>query len=81
MNYTGFTIHPLKFKAMKKNVGTTDKIIRIFLAAVIAVLFFTETITGILGIVLLILGGILILTSLVGTCPIYLPLKISTRRA
>ena len=41
---------------MKKNMGTTDKIIRVIIAAIIAVLYFTGTITGTLGIVLLILA-------------------------
>ena len=49
---------------MKKNVGSTDKIIRIVLAIVFAALFFTGTVTGVLGYVLLTLGAIFVLTSL-----------------
>lgn len=63
---------------MKKNVGSTDKIIRILLALVFAALFFTGTVTGILGYVLLALGAIFVLTSLVGFCPIYAVLGMST---
>lgn len=63
---------------MKKNVGSTDKIIRILLAIVFAALFFTGTVTGILGYVLLALGAIFVLTSLVGFCPIYAVLGMST---
>jgi hypothetical protein len=63
---------------MKKNMGTTDKIIRIILAAVFAVLYFTNTVTGTLGIVLLALGAIFLLTSIISFCPLYLPLKINT---
>ena len=63
---------------MKKNIGTTDKIIRIILAAVFAVLYFTNTVTGTLGIVLLALGAISLLTSFISFCPLYLPLKINT---
>ena len=56
---------------MKKNMGTADKVIRILIAALIAVLFFTDVISGTLGIVLLILAGIFVLTSLVSFCPLY----------
>ncbi|MGB1103868.1 MAG: YgaP family membrane protein [Crocinitomicaceae bacterium] len=63
---------------MKKNLGNIDRIIRVVIAAVIAVLFFTEIISGTLGIVLLALGGIFLLTSLVGFCPLYAPFGIKT---
>lgn len=63
---------------MKKNMGSADRIIRLIIAAVIAILFFTNVITGTLGIILLILGGVFVLTSLVGFCPLYLPLGINT---
>lgn len=63
---------------MKTNMGTIDKGIRIALAIVFAALFFTGTLTGILGLVLVVLGGIFLLTSLVGICPIYSLLGIST---
>lgn len=63
---------------MKKNMGNIDRIIRVVIAAVIAVLFFMEIISGTLGIVLLALGGIFLLTSLVGFCPLYAPFGIKT---
>lgn len=63
---------------MKKNMGTTDKIIRIVIAVLFAVLFFTKTVTGVAGIILLVLAAVFILTSLVGSCPLYLPFGIST---
>lgn len=63
---------------MKLNMGQTDRIIRLIVAAVIAVLFFTKVITGTLAIVLLVLAGIFLLTSWIGTCPAYLPFGIST---
>lgn len=69
-----------KKEAMKKNMGTADAIIRVVIALIIAILFFTDIITGTLGIVLLIVGGIFILTAVVGICPIYLPFGISTRK-
>lgn len=63
---------------MKKNVGTADKIIRIIAAIIIAALYFTNTITGTLGIVLLILAGVFVLTSLVSFCPLYIIFGINT---
>jgi hypothetical protein len=56
---------------MKKNMGNTDRIIRLVLAAVMAILFFTNTITGTLGIVLLVVAIVFALTSLVSFCPLY----------
>lgn len=63
---------------MKKNMGTTDRIVRLVIAAIIAVLYFTETITGTLGIVLLVLGGVFVLTSFISFCPLYAPFGLST---
>jgi len=56
---------------MKKNMGGADRVIRIILAAIFAVLYFTGTIPGTLGLVLVILGGVFVLTSLVSFCPLY----------
>ena len=63
---------------MKKNMGNVDKIVRVLIAVVIAILFFTKVISGTLGIVLLVLGGVFLLTSLVGFCPLYAPFGIKT---
>jgi len=63
---------------MKKNMGTIDKIVRVIIAAVIAILYFTKVIPGTLGIVLLILAVVFLLTSLISFCPIYAPFGIST---
>ncbi|WP_156309018.1 YgaP family membrane protein [Sphingobacterium endophyticum] len=65
---------------MKTNMGSQDKTIRIILAIIIAVLFFTKIISGTLAIVLLVVAGIFILTSLIGFCPLYSLLGISTCR-
>jgi len=56
---------------MKRNMGNADRFIRILLALVFAYLYFGEIITGTWGIVLLVLGGIFVLTSLIGYCPLY----------
>lgn len=63
---------------MKKNMGTTDRVIRLIIAAVIGVLYYTGTISGTLGIVLLVLAGVFVLTSFVSFCPLYLPFGLST---
>ena len=65
---------------MKKNMGTIDKAIRIVVAIVVAVLFYTGVITGVLGIVLLVLAAMFVLTSLISFCPLYLPFGINTGR-
>ena len=65
---------------MKKNMGTIDRIVRVALAAVVAVLFFTGQITGTAAIILGILAVVFVLTSILGFCPLYLPFGISTRR-
>lgn len=66
---------------MKSNVGTTDRILRVLAAIVIAVLYFTGQIEGAVGIILGIVAVILVLTSLVSFCPIYFPFKFSTKKA
>jgi len=63
---------------MKKNMGRADRIIRIIIAAIVTTLYFTNVISGTLGIVLIILAGIFVLTSLVSFCPLYAPFGLST---
>jgi hypothetical protein len=63
---------------MKANMGTADKIIRLIIVAIFATLYFTGTVTGTLGIVLLALGGVFTLTSLIGFCPLYTLVEFST---
>jgi len=56
---------------MKNNIGPADRITRLILAAIIAVLYFANIITGTWGIVLLILAAVFVLTSFMGFCPLY----------
>jgi hypothetical protein len=65
---------------MKKNMGTADRIIRFLLAVVVGILYFTHQITGTGAIILGILAIVFLLTSLAGFCPIYVPLRLSTRK-
>ncbi len=63
---------------MKANMGSTDRIIRLIMAVVFAVLYFTGVVEGTLGIVLLVLAAVLALTSIVSFCPLYAPFGLST---
>jgi len=65
---------------MKKNMGTIDRIIRVSLVVLIAILYFTNVISGTWAIILGVLAAIFLVTSLVGFCPLYLPFGISTRK-
>ena len=64
---------------MKKNTGTIDIAIRLVIAAIVVILYFTHVISGTIAIILLIFAGVFILTSLLSFCPLYLPFGISTR--
>lgn len=59
-------------------MGTIDKAVRFLAAVIIAMLYFTNVISGTLAIILLIVAGIFILTSFVSFCPLYAPFGIST---
>lgn len=65
---------------MQNNVGKTDKLIRTIVALIIAALYFTGTIEGTVAAVLGIIAIIFAVTSLIGTCPIYLILKLSSKK-
>lgn len=65
---------------MKSNMGSIDKIIRILVAILIGVLYFTGQLSGTIAIILLVVAGIFILTSFVGFCPLYAPFNISTKK-
>ena len=63
---------------MKKNMGNTDRIIRVLLAVIMGILYFTNVVTGTLGIVLLVLAAVFVLTSFISFCPLYAPFGIRT---
>jgi amino acid transporter len=65
---------------MKKNMGLADRIVRFSLAVVIAVLYFTGQISGTAAIILGIIALAFIVTSFMGFCPAYLPIKLSTAK-
>lgn len=65
---------------MKKNMAIVDRIFRVVLVALVAVLYFTHMLSPVAAIILGIVAVVFLLTSIVGTCPIYLLLGISTKR-
>lgn len=76
----GSTLTQTKIAKMKKNMGLFDRLIRILIAVAVSVLYFTDVISGTLAIVLLIFSGIFILTSLIGSCPLYMPFGFSSKK-
>lgn len=65
---------------MTKNMGTVDRSIRTLLALTVGVLWYTGKIGGTLAIVLGVFAVIFLVTSLFSWCPLYTPLRLSTRR-
>ncbi len=65
---------------MKKNMGTTDRIVRLIIVVLIALLYFSGQITGLAATILGIVAVVFLLTSLFGFCPAYVPFKMSTRK-
>ncbi len=64
---------------MKKNMGGTDRMIRRVIAIIAAILYFTGTVPGTLGIILLVVAGVFLLTSFLNFCPLYTVLGINTK--
>ena len=65
---------------MKSNMGFTDRMIRVLLAVIIAILYFDHQITGALAVVAIILAVVFLVTAFVGFCPLYKPFGVSTRK-
>ncbi len=63
---------------MKKNMGNVDKIVRLLLSALMIVLYLTDVVSGTVGIVLIALSAVFVLTSLIGFCPLYKIVGLST---
>jgi hypothetical protein len=64
---------------MKKNMGSADRVIRVLLAIIFAVIIFTDNVSGLSAIILGVLAVVFLGTALIGSCPLYLPFNISTR--
>ena len=63
---------------MKRNMSDLDRVLRVIVAAVFAYLYFGGVVTGVLGVSLVVLAGILVLTSILAFCPLYAPVGFST---
>jgi len=63
---------------MKKNMGSTDKLIRTIVAILMAILYFKGVVPGTVGLVLLVLAIVFVFTSAISFCPLYVPLGLST---
>ena len=65
---------------MKKNIGATDRLIRVVLAIVVGVLYLTNQISGTAAIVLGLFAVTFMATSFIAFCPLYLPFRFSTKK-
>jgi hypothetical protein len=66
---------------MTKNMGTLDRLLRTLIAITVGVLYATGQITGLAAIILGVFALVFLATSAVGTCPLYVPIGLSTRGA
>lgn len=66
---------------MKHNLGSADRVIRALLALVVLVLFLTKSISGTAAVILGLFAVVFLITSLIGFCPLYLPMKWSTNKS
>jgi len=66
---------------MKKNLGSADRVVRILIGALLGFLYYNQTVSGTLGIVLLIVGIVLVLTSFISFCPLYAILGFTTSKS
>ncbi len=63
---------------MIRNMSNVDRIIRVLLAALMAYLYFSGWVTGVIGIAVVIFAAVFLFTSILGFCPLYAPFKFST---
>lgn len=65
---------------MTQNMGPADRIIRLAIVVIIAILYYTGVITGTVATILGIIAVAFLVTGLIGWCPMYLPFGLSTRK-
>jgi hypothetical protein len=66
---------------MKTNESGLDRVIRVVAGIILLVLYLTGIVSGTLGIVALVVAAVLVITGLVGFCPLYALLKIRTNKS
>lgn len=67
-----------KISGMKKNMGSIDRLMRLCVAAFLGAVYFFSGTTGGWAIAMIVVVDVLVLTSLIGTCPLYIPFGIDT---
>jgi hypothetical protein len=65
---------------VKKNMGVVDRTFRTIAAIIIAILYLSNQLSGTLGDILGVVAILFLVTSAIGFCPLYVPLKISTQK-
>ncbi len=65
---------------MKTNMGVLDRILRIIIAVILAILYLTKIATGTLGIIFLVIALVFLITSILGYCPLYTIIGITTKK-
>ncbi len=65
---------------MKANMSNADRGLRILAALIMVALYATNTVSGVIGTIVLLLAIVFALTSLVGFCPLYRLLGMKTKR-
>jgi hypothetical protein len=63
---------------MKKNMSSADRIIRLIISAILVTLYFTNVVSGTVGVVLVVISGVFTVTSIISFCPLYAVFGIST---
>lgn len=63
---------------MKKNMGSTDKGIRVIIVVVLALLCYFNIVEGTFAYILMALAIVFLLTSFISFCPLYTPFGINT---
>lgn len=63
---------------MRTNMGSADRMVRLLAAVLLTVLYLTKVITGTPGLIILVVAGVFLLTSLVRFCPLYTLLGVNT---
>ena len=62
-------------------MGSADRMIRIIIAVIIGILYYTGVVSGTVAIVLMVIGGIFLLTGFINFCPLYVPFGITTLKS
>ena len=61
-------------------MGSVDRVLRLLGAVLLVVLYLTDVVSGMLGIICLLIAAMFVVTSILGFCPLYLPLGINTNK-